>query len=249
MASETPHRPRVGIPWPTASEEAQNQRRRYETYLRAVTQAGGDPVEISLSLAVADLERLAASVDAVLLPGAPTDVDSRRYGVAPHPASAPADPARERTDDALLDHVFAAAKPLLAICYGTQLLNVHLGGSLMQDIAAELPGAIEHNHKAGEPDAFHAVRLTGGLLAEMTSEPHVRVNSSHHQAIFSPGRGLRVTATAPDGVVEAVEWTGGPGWVLGVQWHPERMANDALADSLFRRLVSEACAADGRETR
>lgn len=249
MTAETTHRPRVGIPWPSASAEAHGDRRRYDRYLEAVRRAGGDPVEISLSLPDADLARLAASLDALLLPGAAIDVDPRRYGHAPHPATNPPDPQRERTDDALLDLAFAAAKPVLAICFGAQLLNVHLGGSLLQDIPSELPGAIAHNHTLDEPDAFHAARLTEGLLAALGAEARVRVNSAHHQAILSPGQGLRVTAVAPDGVIEAVEWTGGPGWVLGVQWHPERMPGDSLADALFRHLIGEARAAADRDSR
>jgi putative glutamine amidotransferase len=70
--------------------------------------------------------------------------------------------------------------------------------------------------------------------------PNVEVNSSHHQAVLEPGRGLRITASAPDGVVEAVEWTGSDNWVVGVQWHPERMPGDALAAALFRELVAAA---------
>lgn len=240
MNSRSVYRPRVGIPWPTASLEARNDRRRYDNYLCAVTQAGGDPVEISLSFAGDNLAQLAASLDAVILPGADVDVDSRRYGGTPHPAATPPDLDRERTDDALLEHALAAAKPLLAICYGTQLLNVHLGGSLLQHIPDEMPGAIEHSGKDGGPETFHPARLTDGRLAEMAGQVQTRVNSSHHQAIFSPGQGLHVAAVAPDGIVEAVEWTGGPGWLIGVQWHPERMPGDALSGMLFRRLVSEA---------
>jgi putative glutamine amidotransferase len=247
MPLEKPHRARVGVPWTTASEEARNDRRRFDNYLRAIRDAGGDPVEISLSLDGADLERVAASLDAVLLPGAAADVDPRRYGEAPHPASTVPDPRREHTDDALLDHALAAAKPLLAVCYGAQILNVHLGGTLLQDIPSELPGAIEHSRKDDHLDASHPARLTAGRLNELAGATEVCVNSSHHQAILAPGQGLRVVAVAPDGVVEAVEWTGGPGWIFGVQWHPERMSGDAFAEALFRRLVSEArIAAHGR---
>jgi len=81
------------------------------------------------------------------------------------------------------------------------------------------------------------------VAAELAGRARVTVNSLHHQSVRRPGRGLRVTARAPDGVIEAVEWTRGPGWVIGVQWHPERMPDDALAKKLFRRLVSEAARA------
>ena len=150
-------------------------------------------------------------------------------------------------DVALLDHALAAAKPVLAICYGTQLLNVYLKGTLRQDIPSELNTEIAHDREEYGADAFHAARIEGGCLAAMVGQidgsAEASVTSSHHQAILDPGRGLRVTARAPDGVIEAVEWTGGPPWVIGVQWHPERMHGDPLAEALFRRLVSEAQAA------
>jgi putative glutamine amidotransferase len=77
-------------------------------------------------------------------------------------------------------------------------------------------------------------------VLNLSGAPEAKVNSSHHQSILEPGRGLRITAHAPDGVVEAVEWTGDSNWVVGVQWHPERMPEDALAQALFRDLVSAA---------
>jgi putative glutamine amidotransferase len=98
------------------------------------------------------------------------------------------------------------------------------------------------DHDGGEArnEALHPIRVERGTLAELAGGPTARVNSSHHQAVRAPGRGLRVTARATDGVIEAVEWTAGPGWVVGVQWHPERMPSDPFAGALFRRLVEEA---------
>ena len=132
---------------------------------------------------------------------------------------------------------------MLAICFGIQSLNVHLGGSLVQDIPSELHSEIAHTiaqPREGGPDARHQVRIEGGRLAELAGKSNVDVNSSHHQSILKPGRGLQVTARAPDGVIEAVERTDGPQWIVGVQWHPERMPGDPLAEALFRRLVEEA---------
>lgn len=240
MAERTDRRPRVGVPWRTLAEEAASKRERYNDYLNAVRDAGGEPVEVSLRLPDDRLQQLAASLDAVVLPGSPADVDPQRYGSPRHAAAADADPARERTDDSLLDHALVTGKPVLAICYGTQLLNVHLGGSLLQDIPSELTSKIDHDRDEIGTEELHASRIERGHIAELAGRAEVQVNSSHHQAILRPGRGLRVTAHAPDGVVEAVEWEGGPGWVVGVQWHPERMRGDALADALFRRLIREA---------
>jgi putative glutamine amidotransferase len=235
------HRPRIGIPWRTAVEEMQRRRRgAYERYLRAVRAAGGEPVEISLALTPAALEGMAESLDGVILPGSPADVEPRRFGSLGHPHSAHPDKRREHTDDRLLDHALTRGKPILAICYGAQLLNVHLHGTLVQDIPSELPNAMDHDGGARRTESLHRIRIQSGQLAKLAGGSSARVNSSHHQSVCKPGRGLRVAARAPDGVIEALEWTGGPGWVLGVQWHPERMPDDPFAVALFRKLVREA---------
>lgn len=244
MSAETQHRPRVGVPWRTIAEQATNNRYRYDDYLRAVREAGGRPVEVSLSLAPPEVERLAATLDAVLLPGSPADVNPQLYGESRLEECVEPDPQRERIDYALLKHAFTNRKPVLTICYGTQLLNVYLGGTLIQDIPRELRTEIRHSRKGlppGAEDPYHAAQLVAGCrLARLAGATEVTVNSSHHQAIHQPGRGLREVAHAPDGVIEAVEWTGDATWVMGVQWHPERMRGDPLATALFSELVAAA---------
>jgi len=241
-------KPRVGLPWRTLKEEIEGKRDKYDFYLQAIRQAGGEPIPVSL-LNRADFDALVRTLEAILLPGSPADVNPGRYGSKCHPKTADADPARERTDYALLHHAFSAKKPVLAICYGTQLLNVYLGGTLLQDIPSELRTTIRHSKDGlppGSPDPYHRARIEAGSklaalpgMSELASEGFsVEVNSSHHQSILTPGRGLRVTAQAPDGVIEAVEWTGDGNWVVGVQWHPERMKNDPLAEALFRELLA-----------
>ena len=237
------HRPRIGIPWRTAVEEMHGRRRAYERYLRAVRKAGGEPVEISLSLPPTEVSRLAASLDGFVLPGSPADVEPRRFGGVAHAQNTNPDKRREHTDSRLLDHALGSGKPVLAICYGAQLLNVHLHGTLVQDIPSQSRRAINHDGGAGRSESLHPIRIESGPLVELAGGSSARVNSSHHQAADKPGRGLRVAARASDGVIEALEWTAGPGWALGVQWHPERMPDDAFAAALFRRLVKEAQAA------
>ncbi len=259
MPSQAHSKPRVGIPWRTAQEEADGNLSKIKYYCDAVEAAGGQAIPISLLTSQAELDSLAETLDAVILPGSPTDVDPLRYGVPRHARCADPDPARERTDYTLLDHVLAAHKPVLAICYGTQLLNVYLSGKLIQDIPSEFRTKIRHDKKGlppGSPDPRHPARIEpGSRLAELAELAgvglSVEVNSSHHQAILSPGLNLRVTAQAPDGIVEAVEGTGGGHWIVGVQWHPERMAGDALAATLFRELITAARGAattPGRQT-
>jgi len=245
MGTESSQKPRVGIPYRTANEEVTGNRLKYETYADAVRGAGGDPVEVSLGLPSDELKRLAGTLDAVVLPGSPADVEPSQFHALRHPECAESDPDRERTDFALLENALAEHKPVLAICYGIQSLNVFLGGSLVQDIPSELHSAIEHqwhDSKQGTPEPFHPVRIeSGSQLKQIAGADNARVNSSHHQSIFELGRNLRIVARAPDDVVEAVEWTGDSNWVVGVQWHPERMvATDPLAEGLFANLVAAA---------
>lgn len=232
--------PRIGIPWRTEKQERARDLRYNQDYLDAVRKAGGEPVQISLLSPPEKLAQIAKTLDAFVLPGSPADVDPKLYGAPPHAKTAKPDSKREQTDFALLKHALPGGKPVLATCYGIQSLNVYLGGNLYQDVPSELSRRIKHSDKRRNADATHAAHVTGGRLAMLAKKPHVQVNSSHHQAIRQPGEGLRVTAKAPDGVIEALEWTRGPGWVLGVQWHPERMPQDPLAQKLFRRLVYEA---------
>ena len=218
-------RPRIGVPWRTYEEQLAGTRRRYDSYLEAIRDAGGEPVEVSLSLPDDDLARLGESLDALVLPGSPADIDPSRYTGARHPKTANADPNRERTDTKLLDQAIANGKPVLAICYGLQLLNVHFGGSLVQDIPSEVRGDIDHDLDERPTEPLHAVQVEArdSRLFEIVAQlpqhsedgpdsfAEILVNSSHHQSICRPGRGLRVTARAPDGVIEAVEWSSRPG--------------------------------------
>jgi putative glutamine amidotransferase len=238
-------KPRVGLPYRTRKEELGGDFAKLEPYVFALRAAGAEPVVLSLGLSADHLEKIAATLDAALLTGSPADVDPARFHAARHSATSDPDPDRERTDWALIDHCLTEQKPLLAICYGIQSLNVFLGGTLVQDIPSELKAAIPHETDSQDtaPEVFHTTRIESGseLAAACGSAGEVRVNSSHHQSILQPGHDLRVVSRAPDEVIEAVEWTGDSNWVLGVQWHPERMAGtDAVAQSLFRGLVRAA---------
>jgi putative glutamine amidotransferase len=247
MTRQMQNRPRVGVPWRTAAEEAANQRAKIEKYLQAVEKAGGEAVLLSLVASPEDLKRQVENLDAFVLSGSPSDLDPAHFGAPRHPATADADAARERTDFALLEHALSAGKPVLAICYGLQSLNVFLGGSLVQDIPAELGTNVCHSPEEEEfpngvemPDLLHGARFDEGRVLRLLGAAQAEINSSHHQSVLEPGRGLRVTARAPDGVIEAVEWTADENWVVGVQWHPERMPEDALAQALFRDLLMAA---------
>ncbi|HEY6444719.1 MAG TPA: gamma-glutamyl-gamma-aminobutyrate hydrolase family protein [Candidatus Acidoferrales bacterium] len=234
---------RIGVPYRTREEEVASGTTKIEKYLAAVRRAGGQPVPISLAASLDALAGLASSLDGVVLTGSPADVEPSRYGAPRHIKCAKTDDDRERIDFALLENCFAARKPVLAICYGIQSLNVFLSGTLIQDVPSEIGTKVVHSDdEEGAPDVHHVIAIESeSRISRMAGAREMVVNSSHHQAILMPGRNLRVTARAPDGVIEAVEWTSDENWVVGVQWHPERsMESDSLAQSLFGRLVKEA---------
>lgn len=236
------HRPRVGIPWRTSEEEAQNNRPKIKNYEDAVSQAGGEPVLLPL-LDAERLRSLLPTLDGFVLPGSPADVEPTQYGSKNRGLSAPADSAREEADRTILQHAFGEKKPVLAICYGCQLLNVYLGGSLIQDLRAETGTNTAHRKKDISPepsdDPRHAATFQrDSRLADIVGDTRAEINSSHHQAVERPGRNLRVTAHATDGTVEGIEWTGDSNWVIGVQWHPERMFGDAAAQRLFTNFIT-----------
>ena len=241
MAGEK--RIRVGVPWRTAAEESAGKRDAYQKYLDCMRAAGGEAVELSLGMSRERLTEVARQLDAFVLPGSPADVDPQWYHAARHVQTAEADAQREQTDFTLYDHAFAERKPLLAICYGVQSLNVWLGGTLVQDIASELDTDIKHewNRKSGEPEPHHKIRIEPETeLGRLAGAREVAVNSSHHQAIQRWGRGLRIGAQAPDAVIEAVELAPAGQWVMGVQWHPERAPEDELTRALFSTLIGAA---------
>jgi putative glutamine amidotransferase len=243
-SGSTSLRPRVGIPWRTSQEEAEGNRPKLKNYEDAVRRAGGEPVLLPLS-DPPELDRTLPTLDGFVLPGSPADVEPAEYGAVNRGLSAPADLAREAADRAVLKHAFAEQKPVLAICYGCQLLNVYLGGTLIQDLRAETGTIVPHRKKDLTPepkdDPRHPAAFEqGSRLAAITGGTQGEVNSSHHQAIATPGKSLRVTAHAGDGVAEGVEWTGDANWVVGVQWHPERMFGDAAAERLFADFVAAA---------
>lgn len=234
---------RVGVPQRTSAEEAAGKREAYDKYLECVRAAGGEAIELSLGLGREKLTEVARQLDAFVLPGSPADVDPQWYHAPRHAQTADADARREQTDFTLCDHAFAERKPVLAICYGVQSLNVWLGGTLVQDIASELDTDIRHdwNRKSGELEPHHKIRIEPETeLGRLAGARELMVNSSHHQAIQRWGRGLRIGAQSPDAVIEAVELASPGHWVIGVQWHPERAPEDELTKALFGALIGAA---------
>lgn len=232
--------PRIAIPEPTSDDPDYNQR-ALPQYVAAVAAAGAEPVVVPLNETQERVAKLLANVQGVLLPGSLHDVDPQRYGEARSAECAEDDPARTATDELLLQDAFSMRKPILAICHGAQTLNVWRGGALIQDLKTEV------NHRPGrEVVEAHPVKIAEGsrlnrILPE-NERAAVQVNSSHHQAIRTPGDNLHVTAVSPvDRVIEAVELDEPDHFVVAVQWHPERTyAQSEFSRSLFSAFVKAA---------
>lgn len=214
--------------------------RQMSDYLESVRRAGATPLELTLADEPA---AIAATADGLLLTGG-GDVDPALYGATPHATYSAAEPGRDAFEIALVRAVLDAGKPVFAICRGMQVLNVALGGDLVQDIPTEVNGAAHHDVREPRYALAHEVWTTQGsrfstlMREKLVDGESCQVNSRHHQAVKHLGAGLEVVATAPDGVIEAVERPGA--FCLGVQWHPENFWRTGEFRPLFEGFV-DAC--------
>ncbi len=196
-------------------------------YARGVLAAGGLPVYLPF---IADPADYAARLDGLLLTGG-TDIDPMHYGQAPHPSLLKPEPERDTFELELLDGAVTHEIPVLGICRGVQMINVHGGGTLNQHVTPHTG--------AGKPTngVSHRVDLTPGSLAESLYGPSLQVNSLHHQTIADIAAGFDATGVSCDGEIEVIESHDRP-W-LGVQWHPE-MLDSRDDDPVFDWLVTSA---------
>lgn len=190
------------------------------------------------SLSIEGSVRVLQDMDGLMLSGG-TDLSPQRFGWQPQPDLGPLEPFRDEQEFALVQEAQRLCLPMLGICRGMQFINAVLGGTVIQN----LDTSIQHRQKAPAWFRHHHVDILGGtILAQALGEGTIGVNSYHHQAVDKIGDGLRVSATAPDGVVEAIERL--DPWFLGVQWHPEMMVQryDEFL-GIFKMFVS-ACKRD-----
>jgi putative glutamine amidotransferase len=218
--------------------------RKLEDYRQAVLHVGGEVRILDLSMAV---DAALDGVDGLLLTGG-DDVAPARYGEAPHPATKDAEAGRDEFEIALVKAARARQLPLFAICRGIQVLNVACGGTLVQDIPSEIHGALNHSLDVPLHESYalaHEVWLEkSSLLSKLLSDrlngsDECEVNSRHHQAVKDVARGFTVSATAPDGVIEAIEDPSAR-FCLGVQWHPENFWRTGEFRSLFEGFLEAA---------
>jgi putative glutamine amidotransferase len=216
---------------------------RLADYLSSVEQAGGRARVLEVSESP---RKVLGEIDGLLLTGG-GDIDPVLYGDERHPTVEDAEPGRDEFEIDLARRAMAADLPLLAICRGSQVLNVAAGGTLVQDIPSAIASDVAHSIVEPKSAEAHAVHVTPGsrlelaLGATVDSTHSCRVNSRHHQSVGRVGQGLVTSATAPDGVVEAIEKAGQDAeFCVGVQWHPENFWPSGEFAPLFETFVSAA---------
>jgi putative glutamine amidotransferase len=223
-------RPVIAVPWPKPD------------YLSALAAAGADVRELD---AVRDDPAAAlGECDGLLLTGG-VDVDPAEYGDRERHPTVEIDRIRDSFELAIAKAALARDFPLLAICRGAQVLNVAAGGTLIQDIPSACPGAIRHRIDMPRNGVAHDVAVTPGtvlanlLASRLADDSRVGVNSRHHQAVRDVAPAFVASATAPDGIIEAIEKPGAT-LCVGVQWHPENFWTTGEFAGLFRGLVKVA---------
>ncbi len=216
-----------------------------QRFILAPVVAGAIPWLIPLLNTDTDtLRSIYKHLDGLMLPGG-ADVDPESYNEERHPRTEGSDPPRDDVELMLVEWALEDGMPILGLCRGLQIINLALGGTLYQDLAHELPGAIKHDYlpSAGytRDRLSHDVRLVeGSKLAGIVGETTLPVNSMHHQGIRDLGRGLVPVAIAPDGLIEGIELPSHP-FLIAVQWHPEALSpTDPRMRRLFVEFVSAA---------
>lgn len=232
-------RPRIGVNCDVCLRESGEEALRLNwPYAEGILRAGGLPMPLSPVDDPALLAEQLDALDGLLLTGG-SDYDPALYGQQPHEATTLLRPRRSRYDIELARAALARGLPTLGICGGAQLINIALGGTLLQDIPSQRPDAMRHT-RSPDGETFHDVHLAPDTrLAAIVGSGELEANSSHHQAIDEVAPGLRVVARAADGIIEAAEGTEGA-FLLAVQWHPERLLERPRHLALFQALVGAA---------
>jgi len=213
------------------------------TYVNAIIAAGGAPMLLPLTRDKALLEQLLSLCDGVCLAGG-NDLHPRRYGQEPLATITDYSELRDATEEVIVAYALDHTMPILSICRGMQVLNVHLGGDLYQDIPTQLPSNIEHdssNKLQSLVDLSHTLRIEpGSKLAGIVGAEAIGANAHHHQAIKNLGAGVRAVAWAEDGIIEAIEMPDYP-YAVGVQAHPESLTKvEPRWAKLFSSFVTAA---------
>ena len=237
-------RPNIGITPDYQPRPADSGTPRYElkaAYADAVFRAGGLPFVMPYTDDPAGVDAYLERISGLLLTGGAFDIPPESYGDTVREGMGETKPQRTAFEQALLVAALRRNMPVLGICGGMQLLNVVLGGTLIQDIRTELPEAKDHEQKHDRTQPHHPVDVKDAtVLADLMGRGQVMANSTHHQAVKAVGENVKVCAVAPDGVIEAIESTT-HAFALGVQWHPELLLQSVpLHLGIYKGFVHKA---------
>ena len=214
----------------------------YTANAKAIVKAGGLPVFVPISIPESAIQAIYDRLDGVLLSGG-GDIDPSCYGAEPHPLTAWIDNERDAVELNLVKRSLEDDLPLLGICRGHQMLNVALGGQLVQDVATELQPSVKHDFPltSSRRDVVHTVTIDeDSRLRDILGDETVQVNSLHHQAVVKAGESAKVIGRSADGLIEAVEIEGKT-FAISVQWHPEDLVdNHGSANLLFEAFIQAA---------
>ncbi|WP_373895292.1 gamma-glutamyl-gamma-aminobutyrate hydrolase family protein [Virgibacillus natechei] len=200
--------------------------------VKAIMLAGGMPVMLPYFIEKEDVDQIANQIDGLYATGG-YDIDPTLFGEEPHQQLGTIIPARDESEIALMNELLERGKPILGVCRGAQTLNIAAGGDMYQDIYTQInQELLQHSQKAPLDHGSHFVYVQeGSLLHQLTGSASFRVNSLHHQANRDVSGSFQISGKASDGVIEAVESTEHP-FALGLQWHPEAMAESGDLVSL-----------------
>ena len=230
-------KPVIGI---TADMDSERKYKLNTNYVTAVIRAGGLPFILPNGIEQ-DLKQAAEMLDGLLLTGG-GDIDPTLFNEEPHAKLGEVTPARDKLEIQLAKEMLRVNKPILGICRGLQILNVALGGAVIQDIQSQSSNqTLQHSQKAPRSYQSHFVQVEKDTILEsITETPKIKVNSFHHQAVKNVPKPLIISGTASDGIIEAVESTAHH-FVLGVQWHPEALAEngDVASLRLFNKFIEK----------
>jgi putative glutamine amidotransferase len=210
-------------------------------YSEATEHFGAIPVYLPLIPKKEYVVEMLEVLDGIILPGSDSDIDPLIYGEEPLPKLGQVVPEKDETDLLILTEAEKLKLPILAICFGMQILNVARGGTLFQDIESQIENCLKHEQGKPIRRNSHSLEVKGkNILSRLITKADVKVNTSHHQAIKSIGNNLIANAWAKDGVIECIEDRREDRFVLGVQWHPELSWKfDNLSKNIFRTFVSQ----------
>ena len=241
-----PRHPLVAVTATTRMDNGMVRVRLSVAYLTSLDGAGLTPIVVPPFAPCADRDAILDAVSGLVLTGG-EDVDPARYGAEPHPRLSTVHAERDATELALLDGARERRLPTLAICRGMQVMNVGLGGTLIQDIPSQVPGALVHDGDGPRTDRSHSITIArDSRLGRAVAREQITVNSFHHQSVEIPAPDVIVTARAADGVIEGLETDpDNPWWALGIQWHPEDLTG---GPEPWDRALFAAFATQVRET-